>query len=173
LALGAVSTRKKVLCLVAVLGALTVACFAAVIFVALRPAQMPSPLLSVTFVSYTNAPDGQSYAQFALSNLPSSRILVLQPMPVVRTNGQWSAGSLTGRPFVLGGRQQSVISVPKPTGAEAWRLPVGHGPLPSLPALAACRVFRVLPWKPAGLTERLERASSIRITVMESDIRTD
>ena len=166
------STRKKLLWMVPILGAMFLAFFL-VIFVAPPRSGLEPSLITVSFIGYTNAPDGQVLAQFALSNITRSRLIVLQPTPIVRTNGQWSIRSSAGRSFPLGSRQQCVISVPKPTNVEAWRLPVDHGRLPSLPAVAALRICQVLPWKPAILEERLERAASILMRCADSETRTD
>ena len=58
------NTRKTVLWTGSVLGALLLACFTVAFFA--NPESQPSPpLIAVSFIGYSNAPDGQVFAQFA------------------------------------------------------------------------------------------------------------
>ncbi len=164
--------RKTVLGVTCFFAALVLSCFLALLLTHSQ-SQLERPLITVSFAGYTNGADGQICAQFVLSNITESRVLVAQPAPIVRTNGQWSMMSAAGQPILLQARQQRLIRIRKPANVEAWRLPVFHGAFPSRLRLVALRVWRVLPWKPRSLDERMERAGGMNMRLVESQIRMD
>ncbi len=131
------------------------------------------PLIAVSFAGYTTSADGQMLAMFALSNRVSAEVLYTYPQPVVLTNGDWSMLSFAGSSFRLLPRGQAVVTVPKPTNAAAWKLPVFHGPLPSKPAILALRVCRAIPLIPTTVSERIEMNASILMRTVDSEVRTD
>jgi hypothetical protein len=146
-------------------------------FLSMLPLSQPfgpmQPLISVSFAGYTNSPDGQMLAMFALSNLVSAEVLYTSPQSVVLTNGDWSMLSSAGPSFRLLPREEDIVTAPKPTNAAAWKLPVFHGPLPSKPEMLALRVCRAIPFIPATVSERIEMNASIHMRTADSEVRTD
>ena len=139
----------------------------------LSTTQLPPPLVTVSFVGYSNAANHQTFAQFALSNLTQLRVVVQRPTPITCSNGQWSIMSAAGQPLFLRGGERKVISVPKPTRVEAWRLPIFHGPIPSRLVLGGVRLWQALPWKPDKLNQRIELEGSTAMRLAESEVLSD
>jgi hypothetical protein len=156
----------------AVLGAML---FAGVLSIVLlrQPFGPIQPLISVSFLGYTNSADGQMLAMFALSNRVSAEVLYISPQTVVLTNGDWSMLSASGRSFRLLPREEDIVTLPKPTDTAAWKLPVFHGPLPSKPRIVALRVCQALPYVPSALSERIEMNASVHMRLVDSEVRTD
>jgi hypothetical protein len=131
------------------------------------------PLISISFAGYTDSADGQMLALFALSNRVSAEVLYISPQPVVLTNGDWSMLSSAGPSFRLLPREEAVVTVPTPTNAAAWKLPVFHGPLPSRSAILALRVCRAIPFIPSAVSDRMEMNASVPMRTADSAVRTD
>jgi hypothetical protein len=138
-----------------------------------QPFNPMQPLLGVSFAGHTTSADGQIFAMFALSNRVSIDVVYILPQPVVMTNGNWSQLSSAGRSHWLKPGEEDIVSVLKPTDAEAWKLPVFHAPAPSKPAVLALRACRAVRFVPATVAERIEMNASLRMRIADSDVQTD
>ena len=134
---------------------------------------LPAPLITVSFIGYTNGTDGSVQAQFAVSNMTSARVFFQLPRPIVLTNGQWSRLASYGQAQVLAPGEQVIIRCAKPVGAEAWRVPIFHGPIPSRGRLFLARLLDRLPWHSAPMDAVIRASSSVDIRLAQSPIRTD
>ena len=134
---------------------------------------LPAPVITVSFIGYTNGTDGSVQAQFAVSNITSWRVLFQMPRPMVLTNGQWSDPLIFGQPKVLAPREQVIIQCAKPVGVKAWRLPISHGPLPSRFNHFLAGLLDHLPWHWARLDTFIQYNTSVNMTLAQSAIRTD
>ena len=134
---------------------------------------LPAPVITVSFIGYTNGTDGSVQAQFAVSNMTSSRVLFQQPLPMVLTNGEWSDPLIFGQPKVLAPREQVIIQCAKPVGVKTWRLLISHGPLPSRFNFYLARFLSHLPWRSAGMDAFIAVNSIIDMRLAQSPIRTD
>ena len=136
---------------------------------------LPAPVITVSFIGYTNGTDGSVQAQFAVSNTTPWRVSYEQhPFPMVLTNGQWSGFASYDQYKILAPHQQVVVWCAKPVGAEAWRLQIFHGPIPSGPVFYLARFLSHLPlrwW--ARLDGFIQDNSSVNMTLAQSAIRTD
>ena len=133
-----------------------------------------APVITVSFVGYTNGTEGSVQAQFAVSNTTSFRVSFQQhPFPMVLTNGQWSGLAAYGQYKILAPYQQVVVRCVKPVGAEAWRVPIFHGPIPPRFNLYLARFLSHLPLRWAGLEAFIQDNSSVNMTLAQSAIRTD
>jgi hypothetical protein len=165
--------NRRVLCSICVAAGLAVAYF---LVISLRHPELRlqhPPGIKISFSGYSNAPDGQVFARFALSNMTDSRLLCVEALPRVCSNGQWSMVTAAGQSIVLQVREQGVVSFPKPAHAEAWRVPVFHGRLPPRPTMVLVELWRNLPWRPSILDRRIEGKACIKMQLAESDTRTD
>ena len=135
---------------------------------------LPAPVITVSFIGYTNGTDGSVQAQFAVSNTTSWRVTCQQnPLPIVLTNGQWTGFASYGQYKILAPYQEVVVQCAKPVGAEAWRVPIFHGHIPSRFNVYLARFLSHLPWRWAGLDAFIQDNTSLNIRLAQSAIRTD
>lgn len=134
---------------------------------------LPAPVITVSFIGYTNGTDGLVQAQFAVSNMTSARVFFQLPSPIVLTNGQWSRMASYGQAKVLAPHAQVSLQCAKPVGVEAWRLPIFHGPIPSRSQYFLAHLLERLPWHSATVDAFVRANSSVSIRLAQSAIRTD